>query len=75
LNELILIISQNHVVAQNLIEIHSNIIHVKFMSENDALTLLKIRISINKSSDVDKKTLIQTLKYILLVITQADTYI
>jgi len=75
LNESILIISWNHIAARNLVETHNNIIYVESMSENNALTLLKTRISVSKLSDIDERVLVQVLECILLAITQAGAYI
>lgn len=74
-NGSILITSRNHVAAGNLVGISNNVIHVEPMSENDALALLKTRIPISNSSDIDRRALVQALEYIPLAITQAGAYI
>lgn len=59
----------------NLVGIRDNVFHVEPMPEEEALMLLKTRVSVSKAFEDDAKTLIQILEYIPLAITHAAAYI
>lgn len=74
-NGWILVTSRNLVAAVNLIGTRHNVIQVEPMAEEDALMLLKTRVSVSEAFEDDAKTLVQTLEYIPLAITHAAAYL
>ncbi|KFY34178.1 hypothetical protein V494_06986 [Pseudogymnoascus sp. VKM F-4513 (FW-928)] len=73
-NGWILVTSRDRVAAVNLVETR-NLFQVDPMAEDEALMLLKTRISIDKAFENDAQTLIRILGYIPLAITHAGAYI
>ena len=59
----------------NLVGEGYNVIDVKPIGKQDALTLLKLKTQVNKSSKGDAQELVKMLEGILLTVTQAGAYI
>ncbi|OBT40026.1 hypothetical protein VE00_09394 [Pseudogymnoascus sp. WSF 3629] len=74
-NGWVLVTSQDLATAMNLVGIRHNVFHVEPMPEEEALMLLKTRVSVDKDFEDDAKTLIKRLEYIPLAITHAAAYI
>jgi tetratricopeptide (TPR) repeat protein len=74
-NGSILITSRNLVAASNLVDTLGKLVSVKPMEEEDSISLLKTRVSPEKSSESDLKELAQALEGIPLAITHAAAYI
>lgn len=74
-NGWVLVTSRDLAAAMNLVGIRDNVFHVEPMPEEEALMLLKTRVSVSKAFEDDAKTLIQILEYIPLAITHAAAYI
>ncbi|KFY68927.1 hypothetical protein V496_00678 [Pseudogymnoascus sp. VKM F-4515 (FW-2607)] len=74
-NGWILVTSRDLVAAVNLIGTARNVIQVEPMAEEDALILLKTRVSIGEAFENDAKTLVRTLAYIPLAVTHAAAYL
>jgi tetratricopeptide (TPR) repeat protein len=74
-NGWILVTSQDVVAAVNLVGIQFNVIQVDPMAEEEALELLKTRVSIGESCEGDAKALVQALECIPLAVTHAAAYI
>jgi hypothetical protein len=74
-NGWILVTSRDLVAAVSLVGTRRNVIQVEPMLEEDALMLLKTRVSVGKAFENDAKTLVQTLEYIPLAITHAAAYL
>ncbi|KAF1966818.1 hypothetical protein BU23DRAFT_312572, partial [Bimuria novae-zelandiae CBS 107.79] len=74
-NGSILITSRNSAAAFNLIGMHGSTAKVEPMGVEDALALLKTRVSISRSEEDDAKALVQALERIPLAITHAAAYI
>ena len=73
-NGWILVTSRDLVAAVNLVGTR-NAFQVEPMAEEEALMLLKTRVSVGKAFEDDAKTLIRILEYIPLAITHAAAYI
>ncbi|KFY04526.1 hypothetical protein O988_00716 [Pseudogymnoascus sp. VKM F-3808] len=73
-NGRILVTSRNLGAALNLVGT-GNVFRVEPMAEEEALVLLKTRISVDKAFVNDAKTLVKRLGYIPLAITHAAAYI
>jgi tetratricopeptide (TPR) repeat protein len=74
-NGLILVTSRDLVAAVNLVGVQHNVIQVDPMAEEEALVLLKTRVSISESCEGDARALVQTLECIPLAVTHAAAYI
>ncbi|OCK73870.1 hypothetical protein K432DRAFT_220962, partial [Lepidopterella palustris CBS 459.81] len=74
-NGWILITSRDLVAAINLVGTKHNIISVDPMAEEDALALLKTRVTVGESSEHDAKALVRALEGIPLAVTHAAAYI
>ena len=72
---LILITSRNSTAASNLVGTYDDIVKVEPMEVEDALALLRTRVSISGSDEDDAKALVQALECIPLAITHAASYI
>ncbi|KAH8727391.1 hypothetical protein GQ44DRAFT_758100 [Phaeosphaeriaceae sp. PMI808] len=74
-NGWILVTSRDLVAAVNLVGKRHNVIQVEPMAEDDALALLKTRLSVSKSLEGDARALVQALEGVPLAITHAAAYI
>ena len=74
-NGWILVTSRDLVTAVNLTGTSRNVIQVEPMAEEDALMLLKTRVSVSDAFEDDAKALVQTLEYIPLAVTHAAAYL
>ncbi|OBT82207.1 hypothetical protein VE02_08678 [Pseudogymnoascus sp. 03VT05] len=74
-NGWVLVTSRDLAAAMNLVGIRDNVFHVGPMPEEEALMLLKTRVSVDKAFEDDAKALIQILEYTPLAITHAAAYI
>ena len=74
-NGWILATSRDLVAAVNLVGKRYNVIQVEPMAEEDALALLKTRLSISESSEGDARVLVLALEGIPLAVTHAAAYI
>ncbi|EED22016.1 conserved hypothetical protein [Talaromyces stipitatus ATCC 10500] len=71
----ILVISRNQTVARNIVGPRGQLLQVKPMSTNDAITLLRTRIQVDQSNETEAKLLVKALECIPLAIAQAGAYI
>lgn len=71
----ILITSRNQTAARNIVGPDGQVISVKPMSTDDAISLLKTRIMVNPSDETEAQLLVEALECIPLAITQAGAYI
>ncbi|QGA15967.1 hypothetical protein EYB26_003634 [Talaromyces marneffei] len=71
----ILVTSRNQTVARNIVGPRGQVIPVKPMSTNEAITLLKTRIPVDQSCETEAKLLVDALECIPLAIAQAGAYI
>jgi hypothetical protein len=74
-NGCIMVTSRDLVAAMNLVGDRAKVTRVEPMGMDDALALLKSRVSVDDSSKQDAETLVQTLEYIPLAVTHAAAYI
>ncbi|KAF2180317.1 hypothetical protein K469DRAFT_715560 [Zopfia rhizophila CBS 207.26] len=74
-NGWILVTSRDLRTAVNLVGVRRNIIWVEPMAEEDALALLKTRVSIGEYCEGDARALVQALEGIPLAVTHAAAYI
>jgi tetratricopeptide (TPR) repeat protein len=74
-NGWILVTSRDLVAAVNLVGARHYVIKVEPMSEREALALLKSKMQVDKSSEGNARTLVQTLEGIPLAVTHAAAYI
>jgi tetratricopeptide (TPR) repeat protein len=74
-NGSMLVTSRDLVAAMNLVGTRQNVIELKPMSEQDALKLLRLKVQLDESSEVDARALVRTLEGIPLAVTQAAAYI
>ncbi|KAF1959885.1 TPR-like protein [Byssothecium circinans] len=74
-NGWILVTSRNQLAATNLVGIPQAVLQVEQMGEKDALILLKNKVTVDKASEDDAKTLVRELDYIPIAITHAAAYI
>jgi hypothetical protein len=73
-NEFVLIISRSRKTAFELIDENENILKMKSMSEDYALTLFRKKLK-DKDNENDVLKLLRNLKYMSLAINQAAAYI
>ncbi|KAF1352633.1 TPR-like protein [Lizonia empirigonia] len=74
-NGWILVTSRDRIAAVNLVGARHNVIQVKPMGEQEALTLLKSKTRVDESSEGDARALVKTLEGIPLAVTHAAAYI
>jgi tetratricopeptide (TPR) repeat protein len=71
----VLVTSRNQLAAFKLVGKRHNMIEINPMNEQDALEMLKAKISVDQSTECDAKRLLHDLGYIPLAISQAAAYI
>lgn len=71
----LLVTSRNQQAAYDLVGNYDHVVHVNFMDDVEALSLLKTRLSINSTTESEAKRLLRTLDHIPLAIAQAGAYI